>query len=119
MLVIFFGMRRVNTQCIQLANKGLLMAAVCYNLKRLLKWMGETELKGGKMLIQHFVCCGHSWCRRAEKADFLWRLATEETSANRRIKRTQNRVLEPSCATATAVVRRPIPRFLNIQRLSG
>ena len=34
-LVNFLGMRRVNTRGIQLANKCLLMEAVCYNLKRL------------------------------------------------------------------------------------
>jgi len=37
-LVNFLGMRRVNTRGLSLANKCLLMAAVCYNLKRLLKW---------------------------------------------------------------------------------
>jgi transposase len=41
-LVNFLGMRRVNTRGIQLANKCLLMAAVCYNLKRLLKWTSEN-----------------------------------------------------------------------------
>ena len=40
-LVNFLGMRRVNTRGIQLANKCLLMAAVCYNLKRLLKWTAD------------------------------------------------------------------------------
>ena len=52
-------MRRVNTQGIQLANKYLLMAAVCYNLKRLLKWISEAELKEGKMLLQYFFTL---WC---------------------------------------------------------
>ncbi|ANE51949.1 IS1182 family transposase [Flavisolibacter tropicus] len=54
-LVNFLGMRRVNTRGIQLANKCLLMAAVCYNLKRLLKWMGEAEGKGEKTLGQLLV----------------------------------------------------------------
>lgn len=40
-LVNFLGMRRVNTRGIKLANKCLLMAAVCYNLKRLLKWTAD------------------------------------------------------------------------------
>ncbi len=44
-LVNFLGIRRVNTRGIQLAGKCLLMAAVCYNLKRLLKWTAE---EGGK-----------------------------------------------------------------------
>ena len=47
-LVNFLGMRRVNTRGIGLANKCLLMAAVCYNLKRLLKWMGESSENAAK-----------------------------------------------------------------------
>jgi transposase len=54
-LVNFLGMRRVNTRGIKLANKCLLVAAVCYNLKRLLKWMGETALKEGKKTLWHFI----------------------------------------------------------------
>jgi hypothetical protein len=68
-LVNYLGMRRVNTRGIQLANKCLLMAAVCYNLKRLLKWMGETALKGGKTLIQRFV--------------MLWALLVQESRKSR------------------------------------
>jgi hypothetical protein len=54
-LINFLGMRRVNTRGLQLANKCMLMAATCYNLKKLLKWMGETELEGGKTLFQHLI----------------------------------------------------------------
>ena len=54
-LVNFLGMRRVNTRGIKLANKCLLMAAVCYNLKRLLKWIRETESNGGKTPFEHFI----------------------------------------------------------------
>jgi len=50
-LVNFLGMRRVNTRGIQLAGKCLLMAAVCYNLKRLLKWMGEDLKKTLEQLL--------------------------------------------------------------------
>ena len=49
-LVNFLGMRRVNTRGISLANKCLLMAAVCYNLKRLLKWRQEAKEEDGKTL---------------------------------------------------------------------
>ncbi|WP_121357594.1 transposase [Flavisolibacter nicotianae] len=35
-LINFLGMRRVNTRGVKLANKCLLVAAVCYNLIRLL-----------------------------------------------------------------------------------
>ena len=37
-LVNYFGMRRVNTRGIKQANKCMLMAAVAYNLKKLLKF---------------------------------------------------------------------------------
>ena len=51
-LVNFLGMRRVNTRGIQLANKCLLMAAVCYNLKRLLKWTGDESKNTEKTLAK-------------------------------------------------------------------
>jgi transposase len=53
-LINFLGMRRVNTRGIELANKCLLMAAVCYNLKRLLKWTSENLKNPGKMLSKCF-----------------------------------------------------------------
>lgn len=53
-LVNFLGMRRVNTRGIGLANKCLLMAAVCYNLKRLLKWTSESIQNPGKTLAKCF-----------------------------------------------------------------
>ena len=37
----FLGMRRVNTGGIEQANKCMLMAAVAYNLKKLMKWTGK------------------------------------------------------------------------------
>jgi len=51
-LVNFLGMRRVNTRGLKLANKCLLMAAVCYNLKRLLKWTNEGLQNPRKTLAQ-------------------------------------------------------------------
>jgi len=51
-LINFLGMRRVNTRGIKLANKCLLMAAVCYNLKRLLKWTQEGQKNIGKALAK-------------------------------------------------------------------
>ena len=53
-LVNFLGMRRVNTRGLQLAGKCLLMAAVCYNLKRLLKWMDENLKNTEKMIAKLF-----------------------------------------------------------------
>jgi hypothetical protein len=40
-LVNYLGMRRVNTRGLQQANKCMLMAAVAYNLKKLLNWQGR------------------------------------------------------------------------------
>jgi hypothetical protein len=37
-LVNFLGMKRVNTRGLPLANKCMLMAATCYNLKKLLNF---------------------------------------------------------------------------------
>jgi hypothetical protein len=51
-LVNFLGMRRVNTRGIGLANKCLLVAAVCYNLKRLLKWTSENLKNTENMLAK-------------------------------------------------------------------
>ncbi len=39
-LVNYPGIRRVNTRGLHQANKCMLMAAVAYNLKKLLKWQG-------------------------------------------------------------------------------
>ena len=40
-LVNYLGMRRVNTRGIQQAAKCMLMAAVAYNLKKLMRWQGK------------------------------------------------------------------------------
>ena len=61
-LINYLNMRRVNTRGIQQANKCMLMAAVAYNLKKLLKWK-ETKVqtavlvlkKAGKSLCLHFL----------------------------------------------------------------
>lgn len=37
-LINFLGMRRINTRGIDLANKGMIMAAIAYNLKKLLRF---------------------------------------------------------------------------------
>lgn len=45
-LVNYLGMRRVNTRGLQQANKCMLMAAVAYNLKKLMKWQGRKANTG-------------------------------------------------------------------------
>jgi len=67
-LINFLGMRRVNTRGIQLANKCLLVAAVCYNLKRLLKWMSENAKNTEKML--------------ASLVFVLWRILVQQERKN-------------------------------------
>lgn len=51
-LVNYLAMRRVNTRGIQQANKCIIMSALAYNLKKLLKWQQrkvETAVKALKM----------------------------------------------------------------------
>lgn len=43
-LVNFLGMKRVNTRGIKLANKGMLMAATCYNLKKLMNFKAPQAI---------------------------------------------------------------------------
>ena len=41
-LINYLSMRRVNTKGIKLANKCMMMAAVAYNLKKLLNWQSKN-----------------------------------------------------------------------------
>jgi transposase len=50
-LVNFLAMRRVNTRGIKQANKCILMSAIAYNLKKLLKW-AQTKLKIAAMALK-------------------------------------------------------------------
>lgn len=50
-LVNYLGMRRVNTRGIKGANKCMLMAAVAYNLKKLMKW-NEQQRKTAVMQVK-------------------------------------------------------------------
>jgi transposase len=70
-LVNFLGMRRVNTRGIQLANKCLLMAAVCYNLKRLLKWTSENLENNQKTLAKRFSVLWHLLVHNGRKNCFV------------------------------------------------
>jgi hypothetical protein len=40
-LINYLSMRRINTRGIKQANKCMLMAAISYNLKKLLKWQSK------------------------------------------------------------------------------
>ena len=50
-LVNYLAMRRVNTRGIKQANKCILMAAIAYNLKKLLKWE-QTKVKTAVMAMR-------------------------------------------------------------------
>lgn len=53
-LINFLSMRRINTRGIKQANKCMIMAAVAYNLKKLLKWK-ETKTQTGVMSMKKAV----------------------------------------------------------------
>lgn len=54
-LINFLGMRRVNTRGLKLANKCLLMAATCYNLKKLLKLISKGTENDQNSLVWLFI----------------------------------------------------------------
>src|SRR5215212_6241929 len=56
-LVSYLSMRRVNTRGIKQANKCMLMAAVAYNLKKLMKWTAkkvQADVKAMQTSLQNF-----------------------------------------------------------------
>ena len=59
-LINFLAMRRVNTRGIKQANKCILMSAIAYNLKKLLKWE-QRKIKTAAMAI-----------RKAEKSLYFY-----------------------------------------------
>jgi transposase len=50
-LVNFLGMRRVYTKGVSLADKCMTMAAIAYNLKKLMKWEDKKRQVGAKALL--------------------------------------------------------------------
>ncbi len=52
-LVNFLGMRRVYTKGIKLADKCMVMAAVAYNLKKILKWQSKKSQADAKAMQQN------------------------------------------------------------------
>ena len=59
----FLNLKRVNTRGIRQANKHVMMAALTYNLKKLLKWTSKKlnaqvnalEQPIAKIAVQHFL----------------------------------------------------------------
>lgn len=56
-LINFMGMRKINTRGIESANKVMLMAAMAYNLKKLLKYQG-------KQYLRNVLKCTKNWLIR-------------------------------------------------------
>ena len=57
-LVNFLGMRRVNTKGVSLAGKCMMMAAIAYNLKKIMKWQSkkvQTEIKELRYSLQSLI----------------------------------------------------------------
>lgn len=57
-LVNFLGMRRVNTKGVNLAGKCMMMAAIAYNLKKIMKWQSKkvhTEIKELRYSLQSLI----------------------------------------------------------------
>jgi hypothetical protein len=52
-LINFLNMKRVNTRGINQATKHVLMAALCYNLKKYMKFQGKKALIEAKLLSNH------------------------------------------------------------------
>lgn len=66
-LVNYLNMRRVNTRGIQQANKCMLMAAIAYNLKKLMKWTTkkiQAEVKAIQGNLQAVFLCRISLINR-------------------------------------------------------
>jgi hypothetical protein len=61
-LVNYLGMRRVNTRGIKQATKCILMSAIAYNLKKLLKWQQRRTqtavmaMKKAEKCLCSFIC---------------------------------------------------------------
>ena len=75
-LINFLGMRRLNTRGIKLANKGLLVAAVCYNLKRLLKWTNENIKNTEKILVKRFSMLWHLLMQQGKTSLFAFAVSS-------------------------------------------
>jgi IS5 family transposase len=63
-LVNFLGMRRVNTRGIKQANKCILMSAIAYNLKKLLKWEQRKIRTAAMALKREKKACGYYFSRQ-------------------------------------------------------
>lgn len=66
-LINFLGMKRINTRGIKLANKCMIMAAIAYNLKKLMKFKTTKVLSNAMALhkfLVYFYCFPNSLMRR-------------------------------------------------------
>jgi len=57
-LINFLGMKRINTRGIKLANKCMIMAAVAYNLKKMMRYNKPKEISQA-MQLSNTLNCNH------------------------------------------------------------
>jgi hypothetical protein len=78
-LINFTGMRKINTRGIELANKVMLMAAMAYNLKKLVRYRTSKGVSGAlltfiKQGIHNEITCLLQFCRQIRKITIHQRL---------------------------------------------
>ena len=71
-LINFTGMRKINTRGIESANKVMLMAAMAYNLKKLVKYRARKGISRAllgdiKKGIRHVITCIFQFCSQLRK----------------------------------------------------
>ena len=71
-LINFTGMRKINTRGIESANKVMLVAAMAYNLKKLVRYRTRKDISGGlleviKKGIRYEITCLFQFCRQIRK----------------------------------------------------
>lgn len=71
-LINFTGMRKINTRGIESANKVMLMAAMAYNLKKLVRYRTRKGISGAMLVgikkgILHMMTCLFQFCRQIIK----------------------------------------------------
>jgi hypothetical protein len=78
-LINFLNMRRVNTRGIELANKHVLMATPCYNLKKYLKFISRKSVIKAMAMQTEFQsaflrCFPAFWLLFRRYKPIFWRL---------------------------------------------
>ena len=80
-LVNFLGMRRVNTRGLEQSNKCMQVAAVAYNLKKLLTWK-ERKIETGVSAVQEELAKAWVWLCSIITISYRYQPACGILSAN-------------------------------------